>query len=156
MFYIAGTRVGIERLNIFAEQLVDYFNNLIDSNGPAAGDIKDLAGGVFGLCGKEICFDDIIDIGKITALLAIAKNSRFFILQDSVYKGRFCRCLLACGVLMRAENIKIAERNSFKAIDFVKNFSVIFADDFCGCVRRKRAWWHRFDFGQRRGIAVSG
>ena len=52
MFYIAGTGVSVERLNILAEQLINHINSLVDGYGLAAGDIQDLAGSVLGPCGK--------------------------------------------------------------------------------------------------------
>ena len=75
VFYIAGARGGVNRLYIFAEQLVNYINNFIDGYSLAAGDIYDFASGVLGPCSEQVGLDHIVNVSKIPALFAVAKNS---------------------------------------------------------------------------------
>jgi len=76
VLYVAGTRVGVERLNVFIEQLVDYTNSLIYGYGLAAGDVQDFAGGVLRSCGEQIGVDDVVNVGEIAALFAVAEDGR--------------------------------------------------------------------------------
>ena len=74
MLNIAGTRVGVKRLDILIEQFVDYSNDFIYGYGLSAGDIYDFAGGVLRSCGEEIGFDDVVNVGEVAALFAVAED----------------------------------------------------------------------------------
>ena len=76
MLYVAGARVGVERLNTFAYNIVDYTNSLVYGYGLAAGDVEDFAFGVFGSCGEQVGLDDVVNVGEVTALLTVAEDGR--------------------------------------------------------------------------------
>ena len=82
MLDVAFAGWDIHWLDVFADVLVYHIDDRIHCYRFSASDVGNLAFGLFDSCSKQVCLDDVIDIGEVPALLSVAVNRRLFIFQD--------------------------------------------------------------------------
>ena len=104
---------GMPYFSAIAGGVSQYFNCLIQSNSITCGYIEYLAGNAFGRSfgGQQISLDHVLNKGKIAALLPISINSGSF--AGKHLKRKRCQNarVLRGRILIRAENVEIAERS---------------------------------------------
>src|SRR5207253_4596630 len=93
---------------------------------------------------------------KIARLFAVAKNDRRSILEKRGAEFGQHAGVRRTGVLARAKNIEIAERNRFEPVALEKRLGVEFANVLGDAIGRNRLRLHGFDLGKRGCLAVSG
>src|SRR5215472_14499050 len=95
----------------------------------------------------QVSSDNIIDEGKITALLAITKNSRLVALEHLPDELGNHGGIGRCGVLARAEDVEVPQTDCLKSEYIVKTLTVQFTRSFRNCVRRDRIEFHLLPLG---------
>lgn len=83
---------------------------MVDGDALGAGDVDDLAGeGFGGAGGEEVGMDDVVDVGEVAGLLAVAVDEGGFAGGDGFGEGGDDGGVGGVGVLARAEDVEVTE-----------------------------------------------
>ena len=99
--------------------------------------------------------DDVLNEGKVAALFAVAIDGGRFSGQHLERKDGQNSGILRGWILIRAEDIEVAERDGLQSVDAGEGLHVKLAGQLGDCVRRDRAGVHVFGFRQRGSVAVA-
>lgn len=82
VFDVAGARGCVAWGDGVAGHVVNQLNDGIDGDFVAAGDVDHFAAGFRGAGGQQVGVDDVVDVGKVAALLAVAIDGRGLAAED--------------------------------------------------------------------------
>src|SRR5579864_4296224 len=158
MLHVSGALRRILHVAFVADDLLQQLKSLVQVKARSRSDIEDfsssLRGGSFR--SQQVGGNDVINVGEIAALRAVAEDGRLLALQHlrdelgqhaRIWRGR---------VLAGSKNVEVAQTDRLQAVTAVERFHVILAGQLCNRIWRNRIWRHAFMLGQRRSIWVRG
>ena len=83
----------------------------------ATSNIHSKANGIRRCRREQVGLHDVSDVGEIACLLSIAKDDRPALLKERGQKAGNHRRILRVGILTRAEDIEIAQRDGLNAVN---------------------------------------
>src|SRR5260370_38949822 len=105
---------------------------------------------------QQIGPDNIVDIGKITALPTVAKNGRTLSIEHEPDELGNHGGILRSWMLARTEDVEVAQTDCLKSKNIVEAATVQFAGTLGYCVRRVWIEGHVLLLRQRVSVAIDG
>src|SRR5260370_23991180 len=122
MLDITGPLRAVGHLSCVANDCLERLEGLVQSDAPAAGNIKDFSCHLFGRrsAGQQVGGNYVIDRGKIAALFAIAVNRWLLAAKHGSNELGHDSGILRSRVLARSKNVEVTQRNRGQSVDAVE------------------------------------
>lgn len=148
---------AVDWLDILAEGINKGLVDIIEILAAAIGDIEGMACCfVRSKARFQIGFDDILDIGEVTALLAVAIDSRALVIQEHLDELGDDSGIGTMRVLPPAEDIEVSQAVSIKPVMHRVHLCPLFIAALSKGVRAEEIPFNAFLLGKMRLIAING
>src|SRR5947209_4963194 len=117
MPYVPRAWFAIFGLDGNTQQLSCNMQYRIERDLFATSNIHSKANGIRRARREQIGLHDVSDVGEIACLLSIAKDDRPVLLKERGQKAGYHRRVVRVGVLTRAEDIEIPQRDGLNAVN---------------------------------------
>ena len=124
---IAWARVHIAWFYVLSKDVIEDDDRLIECVAAAHADVDDLAGGRRSGASSERCVNDVIHVGEIARLFAVAVYGGLAAIQSGRDKTRNHRRVLRVGILARTEHVEVAQSDRLHAEHACVHAKVVFA-----------------------------
>lgn len=151
---IAGARLGMLDGSVVAGEFAQQSDNLIEGDAMAGGEIHDLAADGIGMRGQQVALDGVLNEGEVAALLAVAVNDGHLAGKHAATEDGENAGVLRGGILMRTEDVEVAQADGFKAVDAGEGTHVVLAGELGDGVGRDGIGRHLLVLGQRGRVAI--
>ena len=154
---VAGARLRIGGLAGVAGESAETFEGLVEGDALARGDVDGEAGDFFGRGGggEQVGVDDVGDEGEVAARLAVTIDSGLLACEHFAAEDGEDAGVVRRWVLIRAEDVEVAESDSFKAVDAREGAHVIFAGKLGDGIGADGVGRHAFVLGEGGRVAIS-
>lgn len=143
---------------VFRQKFFEVIHQLIQRGLLAAGRVVNPVDG-FGVRGfhrQQVHPDDVVDIGEVAAVGAVAIDNGRFVAHELFHEQRDDGGVGAVGILPAAEDVEIAQPDGFHPVDVGEDVGIEFVDVFGDGVGRQRFTDAVFHFGKGGAVAIGG
>src|ERR1019366_7252019 len=123
---------------------------------PATSNVKVSSRNLIGgnVASQQVRLSNIVYVGKVAALFAVPVYGGSFLPQHLRNEDRHHTCIHGRWILVRAEDIEIAQGNCLDSVHGMKRSHVILTSQLRYRIRRNRIRRHVLAFEQRRSVTV--
>ena len=111
---------------------------------------------IFGGHGQPVHQDDVVDVGEVAAVFAVAVDQRRLMVHQLLHEQRYHRCIGAVGVLPPAEHVEIAQADGLHSVGFGKDIGIELVHILGDGIGRQGFPDHIFNLGERLAVAIGG
>lgn len=147
---------GADGFVLLAEVLAQVGDELVEGGAFAEGGVVDLiyGGGVGGGHGQHIHLDDVVDVGEVAGILAVAVDVGGLVLHELLHEQGNYGGISSVGVLAASEDIEIAQADVFELVGAGEDVGIELVDVLGYGIGRKRLADYVLDLRKRLGVAV--
>ena len=121
-----------------AEHLADCVGERVDAPRLAGGDVHHVARSLGRVGCPDVRVDDVVDVGEVAGLLAVAVDRHGLACVDRGDEARHDRGVLRSRVLARTEDVEVAERDRLEPVDARERDGVALRGELRDRVGRER------------------
>ena len=156
MPYISLARVFVIRLQLTTHNLIQLFNQLIQTRLGAASNIEGFSCYVGTVRRFQVGVDYVGDESEIPRLFSISINGRRLARQQEGAKTGYNGGIMRIRILARPEDVEISQGHGFKAVELMKKPAIFFCNELAERIRRKTSSSAILLLGQVGIVAVYG
>lgn len=150
---LSGLGVGTP---LFSQETLENIEELVEACLPTKGNVVDEAfnADIVRSGRKQVSLDDVLDIAKVSAGLAVAIDLDDAVIEHSLDPARNHGCIGPIRVLPLAKDVEVTKADAVHSVLLVEYVGIEFVDVLRDRIGRERLADHVLDLRQGRMIAV--
>jgi len=115
--------------DVFADDFVERIDEVQNGMVFAVGNVEYFVLDAWRGRRQDVGGDDVVDIGKVARLFAVAENGRLLVVEDAVNKFRDDDGVFVVKGLSGAEDVEVPQADGLDAEVFGKDAAIVFAGE---------------------------
>lgn len=147
---------GADGFILIAEVLAQVGDELVEGGAFAEGGVVDLVygGGIGGGHGQHVHLDDIVDVGEVAGILAVAVDVGSLVLHELLHEQGNHGGISSVGVLAAAEDVEVAQADVLELVCAGEDVGIELVDVLGYGIGRQWLADYVLDLRQGLGVAV--